>query len=62
VFIDILVSSFSKGYIYIMDLLVRELENGDTGILVFGIILVNWYYISKVFKSILYVSKYGVYS
>ena len=45
-----------------MDLLVRELENSDTGILVFGIILVNWYYISKVFKSILYVSKYGVYT
>ena len=61
-FIDILVSPFSKGYIYIMDLLVRELENSDIGILVFGIILVNWYYISNVFKSILYVSKYGVYT
>jgi len=62
VFIDILVSPFSKVYIYIMNLLVRELENSDTGILVFGIILVNWYYISKVFKSILYMCKYGVYS
>ena len=45
-----------------MNLLVRELENSDTGMLVFGIILVNWYYISKVFKSILYMYKYGVYS
>ena len=45
-----------------MNLLVRELENSDTGILVFGIILVNWYYISKVFKSILYMCKYGVYT
>ena len=41
---------FPKVYIYSIDPPVRELENSDTGMLVFGIILVNWYYISKVFK------------